>query len=107
MQNCTCSDMYNLVMVNGTPNCQPSTVPGHTSISITVLVVVPALVIVFLLLDALGRLRRGSYEGLMLRWVRRRGPPGVSPNRRITMFVHFCHLVAFNTSVLAYYVYLK
>ena len=76
LQNCTCYNSYNLVRVNGTPICQPSTVPGHASISITVLVVVPALVIVFLLLDALGRLRRGSYERYMLRWVRRRGPPG-------------------------------
>ena len=76
VQNCTCFSGYTLDKGNGTPSCKPSLVPSHVSISITVLVVVPALVIVFLLLDALGRFRRGSYERYVLRWVRRRGPPG-------------------------------
>ena len=76
VQNCTCFSGYTLDKGNGTPSCTPSLVPSHVSISITVLVVVPALVIVFLLLDAIGRFRRGSYERYVLRWVRRRGPPG-------------------------------
>lgn len=43
------------------------------------LVVVPAVVFLFILLDALGRLRRGSYERYVLRWVKRKGAPGDSP----------------------------
>ena len=87
MQNCTCYNGYTLKRVYGTATCEASLVPSHTSISITALVVVPALVIVFLLLDALGRLslRRGSYERYVLRWVRRRGPPGQSAGNRCSM----------------------
>ena len=77
VQNCACYNGYTLDRGNGTLSCVPCLVPSHVSISTTVLVVVPALVIVFLLLDALGRLRRGSYERYVLQWVRRRGPPGL------------------------------
>ena len=54
--------------------CAPDLVDSHKKISIVLLVVVPVLVVLFTVLNALGRLRRGSYD--VLRWVKRKGAPG-------------------------------
>ena len=62
--------------MNGTPSCVPALVDTYRSISITLLVVIPALVVFFVVLDAVGHLRRGSYEKFVLRWVKRKGKPG-------------------------------
>ena len=61
---------------NGSVYCEADLVDSHRNVSITLLVVVPALVVLFTLLDAMGRLRRGSYERYVLRWVKRKGAPG-------------------------------
>ena len=64
-------------MVNGTASCVAALVTTYRSISITLLVVIPALVVFFVVLDAVGRLRRGSYEKFVLRWIKRKGAPGI------------------------------
>ncbi|DBA80596.1 TPA: hypothetical protein ACH3X1_007856 [Trebouxia sp. C0004] len=74
-QGCTCYNTYTFQKVNGTASCVPALVNTYRSISITLLVVIPALVVFFVVLDAVGRLRRGSYE-FVLRWVKRKGAPG-------------------------------
>lgn len=76
LQNCDCYDSYTFSNVNGTVSCLPATVNSHRSISITLLVVVPALVVFFILLDGIVRIKRGSYERLVLRWIKRKGAPG-------------------------------
>ncbi len=76
LQGCTCYNTYTFQKVNGTASCVPALVDTYRSISITLLVVIPALVVFFVVLDAVGRLRRGSYEKFVLRWVKRKGPPG-------------------------------
>ena len=77
LQGCTCYNTYTFQKVNGTASCVPALVHTYRSISITLLVVVPALVVFFVVLDAVGRLRRGSYEKFVLRWVKRKGAPGM------------------------------
>lgn len=65
---------------NGSVHCEADLVDSHRNISITLLVVVPALLVLFVLMDALGRLRRGSYDKYVKRWIKRRSPPGwISP----------------------------
>ena len=76
LQGCTCYHTYTFQKVNGTASCVPALVDTYRSISITLLVVVPGLVVFFVVLDAVGRLRRGSYEKFVLRWVKRKGAPG-------------------------------
>ncbi len=76
LQGCTCLNTYTFQKVNGTASCVPALVDTYRSISITLLVVVPALAVFFVVLDAVGRLRRGSYEKFVLRWVKRKGAPG-------------------------------
>ncbi|DBB03723.1 TPA: hypothetical protein ACH3X3_011034 [Trebouxia sp. C0006] len=75
-EGCTCYSTYTFQMVNGTASCVAALVTTYRSISITLLVVVPALVVFFVVLDAVGRLRRGSYEKFVLRWIKRKGAPG-------------------------------
>lgn len=80
LQTCGCYNSHTLTNVSATVTCVADLVDSHKSISITLLVVVPALVVFFILLDALGRLRRGSYDKLVLRWVRHKGAPGLHCN---------------------------
>lgn len=61
---------------NGSVLCEADLVNSHRNISITLLVVVPAMIVLFVLMDALGRLRRGSYDKYVKRWIKRRSPPG-------------------------------
>ena len=67
---------------------------SHRNISITLLVAVPALVVLFIILDALGRLRRGSYERYVLRWVKRKGAPGDDADS--SAVVTYSHVCKFN-----------
>ena len=76
LQGCTCYNTYTFQKVNGTASCVPALVNSHKSISITLMIVVPALVVLFVAMDAVGCLRRGSYEKFVLRWVKRKGAPG-------------------------------
>lgn len=62
---------------NGSVCCEPNLVHSNRIIAISLLVAVPVLVAVGILLDALGRLRRGSYEKYVMRWVKRKGAPGM------------------------------
>ncbi|DBB15937.1 TPA: hypothetical protein ACH3X3_003311 [Trebouxia sp. C0006] len=75
-QGCTCYSTYTFQKVNGTSLCVAALVNNCESISITLLVVVPALVVFFVVLDAVGRLRRGSYKKFVLRWIKHKGAPG-------------------------------
>ncbi|DBA75610.1 TPA: hypothetical protein ACH3X2_009160 [Trebouxia sp. C0005] len=75
-EGCSCYNSYTFQKVNGTASCVAALVGTYRSISITLLVVVPALVVFFVVLDAVGRLRRGSFEKFVLRWVKRKGAPG-------------------------------
>lgn len=79
LQGCYCTSTTTLVNVNGTVTCAPDLTSDHKKISIVLLVVVPLVVIFFIILDALGRLRRGSYDRYVLRWVKRKGAPGKQP----------------------------
>ena len=65
-----------MTAANGSVYCVADLVDSHRNISITLLVAVPALIVLLVLLDALGRLRRGSYEKYVKRWIKRRGAPG-------------------------------
>ena len=79
LQGCYCTGARTLVHDNITVTCAPDLTSDHKKISIVLLVVVPAVVIFFIILDALGRLRRGSYDRYVLRWVKRKGAPGRQP----------------------------
>ena len=76
MQNCTCLDAHSLVVTNTSVMCVADLTTDHRKISIVLLVVIPAVVIFFILLDALGRLRRGSLERYVKLWVKHKGAPG-------------------------------
>lgn len=79
LQNCSCLPAYTLVPANGSVYCMPDLTADHRKISIVLLVVVPVVVIFCIVLDALGRLRRGSYGRYVKLWVRRTGAPGMLP----------------------------
>ncbi|KAL3145789.1 hypothetical protein ABBQ38_015166 [Trebouxia sp. C0009 RCD-2024] len=75
-QECICYTGHLVTADNGSVSCEPNLVHSNRSIAISLLVVVPVLVALGILLDALGRLRRGSYEKYVMRWVKRKGAPG-------------------------------
>lgn len=78
MQGCECFAGQKTTAANGSVYCVADLVDSHRNISITLLVVVPALIVLLVLMDALGRLRRGSYEKYVKRWIKRKGAPGVT-----------------------------
>ena len=76
LQGCVCYAGHMTTEHNGSVHCEADLVDSHWKISITLLVIVPALIVLFVLMDVLGRLRRGSYEEYVKGWIKRRGAPG-------------------------------
>ena len=79
LQRCICYSGHIANGPNGSVYCAPDLVDSHRKISIVLLVVVPVLVVLFIVLNALGRLHRGSYD--VLRWVKPKGAPGHTPSK--------------------------
>ena len=91
LQRCICYSGHIAKGSNGSVYSAPDLVDSHRNISIMLLVVLPALVVLFIVLDALGRLRRGSYERYVLRWVKRKGAPGdKADNASVMTYSHVC-----------------
>ena len=76
LQGCVCYAGRMTTDHNGSVHCEADLLDSHRNISITLLVVVPAFIVLFALMDVLGRLRRGSYDKYVKGWIKRRGAPG-------------------------------